>query len=308
MRPVRRNRIALLFFKGVFMGIANIIPGVSGGTIALITQIYRPFIESLRNIHLENLKLLIRGDFRLFFLSINGSFLLPVFAGILASVIGLANFLRWAFEQYPIIIWSLFFGIIAASVFYIGRSVSRWSLQSFGAAGLGLALSILLDFLPSVPENHDLFYIFLCGIVSISGMTLPGVSGSFLLILMGNYHLLLIESIARFNPLYVSIFGLGSVIGLVGFSHVLVWLLKNYNDRVMSILTGFVLGSLLVIWPWQEAAEWVEYDGELVVLKYRRYFPVEWGLRDIAGLITMGLGAAGLVILEQKAGKRVVSS
>lgn len=290
------------------MGMANIIPGVSGGTIALITQIYRPFIESLRNIQIQNLKLLIRGEYRPFYRSINGSFLLPVFAGILASVIGLANLLRWAFDHYPIIIWSLFFGIIAASVYYIGRSVSRWSLKSIGGASLGLAVSILFDTLPSVPENHHLLYIFLCGIVSISGMTLPGVSGSFLLILMGNYHLLLIESIARFNPLYLTIFGLGSVVGLVGFSHLLVWLLKKYNDGVMSVLTGFVLGSLLVIWPWQEPDTWVDQGGEWIVLKYRRYFPTEWGIRDLAGVITMILGALGLVILEQKAGKRVVRS
>jgi putative membrane protein len=294
----------LLFLKGMFMGIANIIPGVSGGTIALITEIYRPFISSLKRLNLRALKLLLGGRFKAFYTAVNGSFLVPIFSGIVVSVVGLANLLRWSFENYPVIIWSLFFGIISASVYYIGRGVKKWDRTAILFAALGLGMSIGFDYLPAVPENHNLIYIFLCGMVSISGMTLPGVSGSFLLILMGNYQLLLIDSIAHFNALYVSIFAAGSVAGLVGFSYVLVWLLEHYNDEVMGALTGFVLGSLLIIWPWQEPISWVESDGERFVLQYRRFLPQTLGPRDYAGLATMILGAMGLILLEYFAGSQ----
>ena len=294
------QRFAILVLKGLLMGTANVIPGVSGGTIALITRIYEPFINSLKRLNFKALFMLLRGRFQLFKDYLNLPFIVPVVIGIVGSVFGLANLFKFLFREYPILIWSLFFGLILASVFFIGRSVKKWNTSSWVLFAFGTAVSIVFAFLPRAGENHNLIYIFFSGFVSISGMTLPGISGSFLLILMGNYQLLMIKSVAEFHVLYLSVFALGSLVGLVGFSMLLSWLLKHFHDRVMSTLTGFVLGSLLIIWPWQTPKEVLTNpDGTQEVLTYSRYIPDHFSAMDFAGVACMVLGVLAIVVLER---------
>ena len=251
----------MLFLKGITMGVANVIPGVSGGTIALITEIYEDLINSLKSFDLKAVKLLLTFKFKDFIVHTNLYFLMSVFGGSLFSMFSIAKLFQYLFEFYPEELWSFFFGLILASVFYVGLRVKKWKIRSYIFFIIGTSIAITLALLSPSSENTNLLYIFVCGIIGVSGMLLPGLSGSFILILMGNYKLLMVNSVndsLKFNLdaiTYLLVFILGSVVGLFGFSHVISWLFKRFKDCVLSLLTGFILGSLLIIWPWKIIAE-----------------------------------------------------
>ena len=255
------KREVVLFLKGMAMGIANIIPGVSGGTIALITRIYEEFINSLKSFDLKALKLLLSFRFKEFIDHTNLYFLISVLGGSLFSMFSIAKLFEYLFDFYPEELWSFFFGLIIASVYYIALRVKKWRIGSYVFFIIGTSTAVALALLSPSSENTNLVYIFICGIIGVSGMLLPGLSGSFILILMGNYKLLMVDSINESVKLnidyiiYLSIFILGSVVGLFGFSHIISWLFKHFKDYVLSLLTGFILGSLLIIWPWKIIAE-----------------------------------------------------
>ncbi|MBT6699614.1 MAG: DUF368 domain-containing protein [Flavobacteriales bacterium] len=255
------KREVVLFLKGMAMGIANIIPGVSGGTIALITEIYEEFINSLKSFDLKALKLLLSFRFKEFIDHTNLYFLISVLGGSLFSMFSIAKLFEYLFDFYPEELWSFFFGLIIASVYYVGLRIEKWRIGSYIFFIIGTSIAVALALLSPSSENTNLVYIFICGIIGISGMLLPGLSGSFILILMGNYKLLMVDSINESVKLnidyiiYLSIFILGSVVGLFGFSHIISWLFKHFKDYVLSLLTGFILGSLLIIWPWKIIAE-----------------------------------------------------
>ena len=255
------KREVVLFLKGMAMGIANIIPGVSGGTIALITRIYEEFINSLKSFDLKALKLLLSFRFKKFIDHTNLYFLISVLGGSLFSMFSVAKLFEYLFDFYPEELWSFFFGLIIASVYYVALRVKKWRIGSYIFFIIGTSIAVALALLSPSSENTNLVYIFICGIIGISGMLLPGLSGSFILILMGNYKLLMVDSITESVKLnidyiiYLSIFILGSVVGLFGFSHIISWLFKHFKDYVLSLLTGFILGSLLIIWPWKIIAE-----------------------------------------------------
>jgi putative membrane protein len=255
------KREVVLFLKGMAMGIANIIPGVSGGTIALITRIYEEFINSLKSFDLKALKLLLSFRFKKFIDHTNLYFLISVLGGSLFSMFSVAKLFEYLFDFYPEELWSFFFGLIIASVYYVALRVKKWRIGSYIFFIIGTSIAVALALLSPSSENTNLVYIFICGIIGVSGMLLPGLSGSFILILMGNYKLLMVDSITESVKLnidyiiYLSIFILGSVVGLFGFSHIISWLFKHFKDYVLSLLTGFILGSLLIIWPWKIIAE-----------------------------------------------------
>ena len=283
----------ILFLKGMAMGIANIIPGVSGGTIALITEIYEELINSIKSFDLKALKLLISLDIKRFIQHTNFYFLLAVFGGSVASVFSIANLFKVLFTNYPILIWAFFFGLIVTSVYFVGKRVKRWKIQSIIALVVGTAIAISLSFITPATENSNLLFVFICGIIGISGMMLPGLSGSFILILMGNYELLMVTAITELNYL-LAIFIIGSAVGLMSFSHALAWVLKHHKDATLALLTGFILGSLNIIWPWKKIAESMIIDGKEKVLEYHWYFP---NITEKETLIAFALIVFGIVVV-----------
>lgn len=285
----------MLVIKATLMGTGNIIPGVSGGTIALVVGIYEEFIHSLKRVNLKALKLLFKGEFAEFNNYVNGRFLLAMMLGIILSVVLIAQLFEFLFREYPIFIWSLFFGLILGSVYFIGRNVEFWNRTTKFWLVLGLIISISFAFLPPALENRAWWYVLICGAVSISGMTLPGISGSFLLILMGNYELLLINAVTDLDIPLLSLFILGSVLGLIGLSNLLAYILEKRRDETMATLTGFVLGSTLIIWPWQKPVKSAINDrGEEIVLLYKRYWP---GLSDASTWIAILVMLVGLALI-----------
>jgi len=284
----------ILFIKGMGLGIANIIPGVSGGTMALITRIYEELICSLKSFDNKALKLLISFDFKELIKHVNLYFLLIVFTGSIVSVFFTANLFKFLFTNYPILIWSFFFGLIAASTYFVGKRIKKWRSLNIIILIIGLSIAILLSFIPPANENNNLFFIFICGIIGISGMLLPGLSGSFLLILMGNYELLMVTALIELDYLLLSVFVAGSVVGFIGISHVIYWLLKRYKDAILALLTGFILGSLKMIWPWKETIKSMIINEEEKILKYDLYFP---NIAEQDTLIAFTLIIAGIVVV-----------
>ena len=244
-----------LFLKGVFMGIAEIIPGVSGGTIAFITGIYEELINSIKSINASSVKLLLSFKLSLFWKQINGSFLLTLLVGMLTSILALSRVIVFLIEEHPFKIWGFFFGLIIASTIVIFYQIKLVNSKVFIAALIGSVISsyIALE-APSSTPNSNLF-IFLSGAIAISAMILPGISGSFILVFLSKYEFIL-NSLNNFDIAVISVFVGGCVVGLVTFSRVFSYLFKKYNDVVISVLVGFLLGSLFKIWPFYKVLEY----------------------------------------------------
>ncbi len=243
-----------LFFKGMLMGVAEIIPGVSGGTIAFITRIYKELIESIKSINLESLKLLLKLQFKSFWLQINGNFLSTLLLGMIVSVLILSRFITFLLDSHHFKIWGLFFGLIICSAIVIFKSISRLNTITYLFLVLGLALSGYISLVaPSSTPNTNIF-IFLSGALAISAMILPGISGSFILVFLSKYEFIL-SALNSFEMNVLIIFLAGCVTGLVTFSRLLSYLFKNYYDNVIGMLVGFLFGSLIKIWPFYEIIE-----------------------------------------------------
>ncbi len=297
-----KDRIFLVI-KGLAMGAANKVPGVSGGVVAFVAGFYEEFIYSLQRVNKTAFKLLINGRFKSFYHYINGKFLGLLFLGMVISYFSVSKLLDYLIVNYELYVWSAFFGMILGSIYYISKDFRAWNKRTLTALILGTAIGVSLSFLDPAKENDNLWFVFICGIVSVSGMTLPGFSGSFILILLGNYVLLLVDSV---NALYdtiseifsgnfdfmkdavrirmlkvLAVFTLGSVTGLVTFSHVLNYILKHYKNFTLATLVGFIVGSLGLVWPWKETLYKTNSDGSFIldstgaqiVENYTRYFP-----------------------------------
>ena len=280
----------ILFLKGMAMGVANVIPGVSGGTIALITEIYEDLIHSLKSINIHAFKLIFNFKFKEFVEYTNFYFLLSIFGGSIVSVFSIASLFKYLFEHYPIFIWAFFFGLILASIYFVGKRITKWSLWNVVILLLGASVAFSLSFISPTSQNENLFYVFICGIIGISGMMLPGLSGSFILILMGNYQLLMVDAITDLNIVLLSVFLLGSIFGLISFSRVLSWVFKSYKDATLALLTGFIFGSLNIIWPWKKELKYIIVSGEKKILSYERYFPNQFNSETIIALTLLVMG------------------
>ena len=280
------------------MGIANVIPGVSGGTIALITGIYEDLINSLKSFDTKSLKLITSIDILGFIKHTNLYFLLAVFGGSIVSVFSIASLFKYLFIHYPILIWAFFFGLIIASIYFVGKRISKWNTTTIFSLAIGTLVAISLSFMTPASENDNLFFVFLCGIIGISGMMLPGLSGSFILILMGNYELLMVTAITELNILLLSVFFLGSAFGLMSFSHILSWVFKHYKNQTLALLTGFILGSLSIIWPWKEVAESISIKGKEKIIAYNWYFPNELNTETILAILLVLVGILSVYVLE----------
>ncbi len=313
----------LLFVKGVAMGAANKVPGVSGGTVAFVTGFYEELIYSLQKINRKALMLLVNKRFRGFYQYVNGRFLLLVFAGSTFSYFSVSKVLDYFIKQYELFVWSLFFGMILGSIYYIAKDFKDWNRKNIITIIIGAGIGIAISFMSPAKENDNLWFVFFCGIIGVTGMTLPGLSGSFILILLGNYVLLLVDSV---NELYkiiadiftwnfdfihdqvrmrylkiISSFTLGSVFGLVITSHILGFLLKHWHQTVTALIIGFIAGSLGIVWPWKEAIYKTENGeflvdslGDKVIENYHRYIP---SLTDATTWQAIGFIIFGVIIL-----------
>jgi len=286
------------------MGIANVIPGVSGGTIALITEIYEELINALKSFDIKALKLIISCNIKGFLQHTNMYFLLAVFGGSVASVFSIANLFKYLFANYPVLIWAFFFGLITASVYFVGKRIKKWSTANIFAILIGVIISVSLSFITPANENSNLFFVFICGIIGISGMMLPGLSGSFFLILMGNYELLMVTAITDLRIVLLAIFLIGSAVGLMSFSHILSWVLKHYKDTTLALLTGFIFGSLRIIWPWKEVTKNIILNGEEKILEYNWYFPQTMNQETLVASISILVGIVIVYLLENYASKK----
>jgi putative membrane protein len=246
-----RTRYLILAIKGFLMGAANVVPGVSGGTMALILGIYEELIHAIRSFNLRFLRLFVMLKIKEAISSLAWPFLLPVAVGVLAATLSLAQLLSWLLFTYPIMVWSFFFGLILSSVFSVGRVVKAWRISTFIAIGLGGVGAYFLFSVIPVATPEASWFLFLCGFLAICAMILPGISGAYILVLLGKYHFTL-EAVNNRDIGTLFILTLGAAAGLLSFVRVLSWLLRRYHDLTMAVLMGLMLGSLRRIWPWKE--------------------------------------------------------
>lgn len=293
------KRYLLVALRGMGMGAADVVPGVSGGTIAFITGIYEELIESIKSIDLEALRLFFTGRWRSFWLKINGSFLVAVFAGIFISVLSLARLLEYLLEHQPILIWSFFFGLVLASSYVVSRKISQWEYVKIVAlvGGIGIAFYIT-SVTPTTTTDASWFVIFSGGLASCA-MILPGISGSFILLLLGKYSFAL-NAINERILLDLVLLGVGAVAGLILFANLLSWLLKKYHDITIALLVGFMIGSLNKIWPWKETLETILVEGKLKPLVEKNVLPVPGAADDqfALALLMMAAGIGIILLIE----------
>ncbi|TWO31829.1 DUF368 domain-containing protein [Seonamhaeicola sediminis] len=312
-----------LFLKGLGMGAANKVPGVSGGVVAFVAGFYEEFIYSLQKFNGKAFKLLINGRFKSFYRYTNGRFISLLFLGMIVSYFSVSKLLDYLIVHYELYVWSVFFGMIVGSIYYISKDFEGWCTKTFVSLLIGIIIGIGISFLDPAKENDNLFFVFFCGMISVSGMTLPGFSGSFIMILLGNYVLLLVDSVnalydtvfdivsgdfAFINNTYrirmlkvLGVFTFGSVVGLVTFSHILNYVLKRFRNITLSLLMGFIIGSLGVVWPWKQTIFKTDVDGsyqldsrgEKIIENYERFLPE----LDSETYIAIGFIVVGILIV-----------
>ena len=299
----------VVFFKGFAMGVANVIPGVSGGTIALLTGIFERLINALKSFDVEALKLLFGLRFKEFAKHIDFGFLVFVFLGIGISIVSVAKLLEFLFEEYPVYVWSFFFGLILVSVWFVGKSIGKINLPAIISFAVGTAVAFGLSMMNPATENTAFWYLIVCGAVAVCSMILPGLSGSFVLILMGNYHLIMIYAVSHFDISILVPVAIGVVAGLLAFSHFLSWLLGKYEKPTMALLTGFIFGSLGTIWPWKNEIHLVQNGEELlkngkpIIQGYQMYFPQHFNAEVAIAIVLMIAGMVALWALEHASEK-----
>ena len=299
----------LVYLKGVGMGAADVVPGVSGGTIAFISGIYERLITAIKNI-LPGLKLFFKGQFKEFWKNIDGTFLVCLIAGIATSLFSLAKLMTHFLDNFPILVWAFFFGLVLVSTFFVGKEV-KWNWKTIAA----FAAFAVIAFLVTSPENKPLnsdnsyWYIFLCGAIAICAMILPGISGSFILILLGQYFFVL-SALIDLNIPVILTFIAGAIIGIVAFSNVLSWLFSRLRIITLASMTGFMVGSLNKIWPWKETIEtYTTSDGILKPLTERNISPMQFETLTgadnqlLLAIMWMTIGFGLILIIELISGK-----
>jgi len=246
----------IIGFKGMAMGAADVVPGVSGGTIAFISGIYEELLGSISNVNLKLFNTLKKEGLKAAWKQVNGNFLLSLFLGIFISVVTLAKAIKYLLENEPILLWSFFFGLVLASIIYVAKQITKWNFISVLLLLLSSFLAYYVTTLnPLVNENSSLLFLFLAGVIAICAMILPGISGAFILVLLGAYKTILTAVDDR-DLKTITTVGLGAIVGLLSFSKILKWLFSNYKNYTLAALTGFIIGSLNKIWPWKETLTW----------------------------------------------------
>lgn len=295
-----------LMLKGFGMGAANVIPGVSGGTIALITGIFERLINAIKSFNGVAIKLLFKGKIKDLIKHLDLYFLIAVFVGMVTSILSFAKLLEYLFSAYPVYVWAFFFGLILASVYYVGKTIHKWSLSVIVIFIVGALIAFLISMLNPAAQNDSFFYLILCGVIAICSMILPGLSGSFILILLGNYELVMIHAVNNLDFKILLPVVIGAVGGLIAFSHVLSWIYTKYKDQTISILTGFILGSLGILWPWKNeiyrmdtAGNFIIKNGEKIVQSYTKYMPESFNTQVILAIVFMIIGIITISLIEK---------
>lgn len=292
----------MIALKGVAMGAADVVPGVSGGTIAFISGIYEELIDSISKVNLATLRLWKKEGFSSMWSELNGNFLLSLALGIALSIISLAKLIRHLLETQPILIWSFFFGLVLASIIYVGRQITRWNLGTIILMVAGALTAYFITTLTPQTTNASYPYVFLSGALAICAMILPGISGSFILLLLGMYKPVL-DAINDKNIGLLATLMLGAVVGILSFSRLLKWLFDHYENLTLAVLTGFIIGSLNKIWPWKEILASEMINGKLKVLKEKSVFPSAYD-GDSQVIWALMLAVAGflfIILLERLA-------
>ena len=287
-----------LGIKGFCMGASDVIPGVSGGTMAFILGIYEELIDSIRSFDLEFLRLLVSLRLRDALDHVSWQFLIAVGTGILTAVFTLARILSWLLQNRPVLIWSFFFGLIVASVFTVSRYIERWSPSIFVWIGLGaISAYFVVGMIPiSTPDTP--WFLFMSGAIAICAMILPGISGAFVLVLLGKYNYVL-EAVNQHDFFTLFLVAAGAVAGLTTFVRLLKWLFDRHHDLTVAILTGLMLGSLRKVWPWKETLQTMtDAHGHLIVTAQANILPSCWNNEVMAALCLAALGLLVVFFLE----------
>jgi putative membrane protein len=278
------SRLLGVYFKGMAMGAADIVPGVSGGTIAFITGIYEELIETLQSINPKTALVLFKEGPIPFWQAINGTFIVTLLAGIITSFVSLAHVITYLLANFPIVLWSFFFGLVAASSFLIGKSVNHKCPMSILALLIGGGLALWVTMAAPQQVSPDKLTIFFAGAIAICAMILPGISGSFILVLLGLYAFIL-ESVKSLDLGVAAVFAAGCATGLLSFVHLIAWLLKKYHSMTIGLLTGFLIGSLNALWPWKHVLEYYQSSKGPKPLIQENILP--WQFSEITGQDSM---------------------
>lgn len=286
----------LITLKGMAMGAADVIPGVSGGTIAFISGIYEELLETISNVNLKALKILTSQGIKPFWKQINGNFISALLFGIAISIISLAKLITYLLQHHSLLLWGFFFGLIVSSIFLVGKKITNWNFVNFIVLIIGTLVAFWITILNPMENPDTLWFIFISGAIAICAMILPGISGSFILLLLGSYTLIL-SAVKELKLLTIATFSLGCVIGLLSFSKFLNWLFKKHHNITVAALTGFLIGSLNKIWPWKEVVSTrINSKGEIVPFIENNILPVNYdGNSQI--IIVIGLALVGFLLI-----------
>ncbi|QLG44122.1 DUF368 domain-containing protein [Costertonia aggregata] len=263
----KRNLLQYIFItlKGMAMGAADVVPGVSGGTIAFISGIYEELITSINNIDISLFKTLKRDGIQEAWKQLNGNFLLALFTGIFISIVLLIGVVKWLLENEPILLWSFFFGLVSASILFVGKEISKWNVGTIVILIIGTITAYFLTTLPPNENTTGLPFLFLSGALAVCAMILPGISGAFILVILGSYKTI-IDSVHELDIKNIIIVGLGAIFGLLSFARLLKWMFTHHKNLTLALLTGFILGSLNKIWPWKRVLETKNISEKIIII------------------------------------------
>lgn len=288
------SEYVLIFFKGMAMGAADVVPGVSGGTIALIAGVYERLLAAISACTPDKLMWLVRGRAREAWRAIDGTFLVSLLAGILTSIAAFANLIGYLLEAHPELIWSFFFGLILVSVYVVGREVHRWNIWTALLVLLGAVFAYMITVAGPLQWSAAPLMIFLAGAIAICAMVLPGISGSFVLVLLGLYATIL-GAVRSFDLALLAVFALGCVVGLLSFSRLVSWLLQHARSATMALATGLLIGSLNKVWPWKQTLSWRENSkGAMEPVQQSNLLPGSY--ETLTGEPSYWLGGLGLML------------
>ncbi len=304
MQDRKKKDYIIVTLKGMAMGIAELVPGVSGGTIAFVTGIYEEFITSINNVNLNTFKTLKDEGFKAFWNKLNGNFLLALFLGMLISILSLSKAISWLLDNHPIPIWSFFFGLVLASVIFVAKAIKKWNALSVVLFTIGTVVAFYITTLPPSSNTDGLPFLFFSGALAICAMVLPGISGSFILVLLGSYKTIL-DAVNDKDFKIVITVALGAIFGILSFAKVLKWMFTHYKDATLAILTGFILGSLNKIWPWKNILEVIKVGKkEIIIDENISPFAFEGNNQLTFAIIAAIIGFSLIFILEKTASKK----